>query len=88
MRRIDRNTVASCSSHSKHTPLHELAQRIKGALHTHPLQEARRKVTAIALSAGEKCSRCGLEGTIKRLRMRFGIHGKRYTRVLSVRNPR
>ncbi|MDI8751999.1 cytochrome b/b6 domain-containing protein, partial [Salmonella enterica subsp. enterica serovar Montevideo] len=35
-----RPQYASHAVLSKHTPLHELAQRIKGALYTHPLQEA------------------------------------------------
>lgn len=45
-----RSQYASHAVLSKHTPLHELAQRIKGALYTHPLQEAPESATPLLLS--------------------------------------
>ncbi len=49
-----RPQYASHAVLSKHTPLHELEQRIKGALHTHPLQEAPESATPLPSPQEEK----------------------------------
>lgn len=77
-----RSQYASHAVLSKHTPLHELAQRIKGALYTHPLQEAPESATLLLSPQEEKCSRCGRKApAIKRLRMRLAFTGKRFTPI-------
>ncbi|ECK9482757.1 response regulator transcription factor [Salmonella enterica subsp. enterica serovar Typhisuis str. CFSAN000654] len=72
-----RPQYASHAVLSKHTPLHELAQRIKGALHTHPLQEAPESATPLLSPQEEKVLAMWTEGTSnKEIAYALGIHGK------------
>lgn len=72
-----RPQYASHAVLSKHTPLHELAQRIKGALYTHPLQEAPESATPLLSPQEEKVLAMWTEGTSnKEIAYALGIHGK------------
>ncbi|ECG8591787.1 response regulator transcription factor [Salmonella enterica subsp. salamae] len=72
--------TSSYASHevlSKHTPLHEFAQRIKGALCTRPLQEAPESATPLLSPQEEKVLAMWTEGTSnKEIAYALGIHGK------------
>lgn len=72
-----RSQYASHEMLSKHTPLHELAQRIKGALCAHPQQEAPENATPLLSPQEEKVLAMWTEGTSnKEIAYALGIHGK------------